>query len=106
MELTATDILELLSIALKLEYDTYVYKIDDRYELEIDLIIPGYGRSPQRVIITNKNESNWDGDYDFNTMMKMLEDELKVLKQKEEKAQKRKELIDSLTPEQRELLGV
>lgn len=106
MELTATDILELLSKALKLEYDTYVYKINDGYELEIDLIIPGYGRSPQRVIITNKNESNWDGDYDFNTMMNVLDEELEKQKQKEEKEQKRKELINSLTPEQRELLGV
>jgi hypothetical protein len=39
-------------------------------------------------------------------MMEILDEKLEEQRQKEIKAQKRKELIESLTPEQRELLGV
>jgi len=38
--------------------------------------------------------------------MTIVDEKLEEQRQKEEKAQKRKELINSLTPEQRELLGV
>jgi uncharacterized protein YqfB (UPF0267 family) len=63
--------------------------------------------SKQTVFINNENESNWEkGDYDFDTMNNILEELVEREKQKEIKAQKRKELIESLTPEQRELLGV
>ena len=105
-KLTATDILEMLSRARKLGYDTYIYPTEKGYEIQIDLSFPGYGKITETISVNIENEDSRDGSYDFNTMMNLLEDELKVLKQKEEKAQKRKELIDSLTPEQRELLGV
>jgi hypothetical protein len=59
------------------------------------------------VFITNEGESSWDkGDHEFHTMNNILDEKLEERKQKEIKAQKRKELIESLTPEQRELLGV
>lgn len=106
-KLTATDILELQYKARRVGYEFFVYKRDEGYELQIDFFLPNYGKTTEIIFITNENESDYNkGSYDFHAMMSMLDEELKVLKQKEEKAQKRKELIDSLTPEQRELLGV
>jgi len=59
------------------------------------------------VFITNEGESTWDkGDYQFHTMNSVLDEKIEEQKRKEIKAQKRKELIESLTPEQRELLGL
>jgi len=61
----------------------------------------------QSVFIDNKGNSTWDcGDYDFGTMDGLLDEMIERGKEKEIKEQKRKELIESLTPEQRELLGV
>jgi len=61
----------------------------------------------QSILISNEGESTWnDGDYEFYTMNRILDEMLELQKQKEIKAQKRKELIETLTPEQRELLGV
>lgn len=61
----------------------------------------------QSTFISNEGESTWDsGDYEFYTMNNTLDEMIEREKQKEIKAQKRKELIESLTPEQRELLGV
>lgn len=101
-KLTATDILELQYKAINLGYDCFVYERDDGYEIEINLF---NGKGPERVFINNENESTWQGDYDYDTMMNVFNQELEKQKQKEEKAKKRKELINSLTPEQRELLG-
>jgi hypothetical protein len=60
------------------------------------------------VFIDNEGESSWNngGDYDFYTMDNILDEMLVKQQEKEIKAQKRKELIETLTPEQRELLGV
>jgi len=61
----------------------------------------------QSVFIDNEGESTWEkGDYEFYTMNNSLDEMIERELQKEIKAQKRKELIESLTPEQRELLGV
>jgi hypothetical protein len=61
----------------------------------------------QSVLIDNEGHSTWnDGDCDFCTMDGILDGMLEKQLQKEIKARKRKELIESLTPEQRELLGV
>ena len=85
-KLTATDILEMLSMAQKLCYDTYIYTTEKGYEIKIDLNFlnfPDYGRTTQIVSVNNENEDSQYGTYDFNTMMGVLEDELKLLKQKE-----------------------
>lgn len=60
------------------------------------------------VFIDNEGRSDWNngGDYDFYTMDRILDEKLEEQKHKEIRVQKRKELIESLTPEQRELLGV
>lgn len=61
----------------------------------------------QSIFVDNEGQSDWNnGDYDFYRMDSILDEKLEGKKQKEIKAQKRKELIESLTPEQRDLLGV
>ena len=63
--------------------------------------------SKQTVFITNEGESTWEkGDYEFDTMNKILDEMLVKQQEKEIKEQKRKELIARLTDEEKELLGV
>jgi hypothetical protein len=73
----------MLSRAQKLCYDTYIYTTEKGYEIKIDLNFPDYGRITEIVSVNDENEDSQYGTYDFNTMMGVLEDELKVLKQKE-----------------------
>jgi hypothetical protein len=62
----------------------------------------------QSIFIDNEGQSDWNsgGDYDFYTMDRILDEMLELQKQKEIKAQKRKELIARLTDEEKDLLGV
>jgi hypothetical protein len=59
------------------------------------------------VFIDNEGNSTWEkGDYHFETMNNILDEKLEEQKQKEIKAQKRKELIARLTDEEKELLNL
>ena len=59
------------------------------------------------VVITQTDKSNWNkGGYHFDTMMDLLDSKLEEEEQKRIKAEKRKELIARLTPEERELLNL
>lgn len=61
----------------------------------------------QSIFIDNEGETFWNNQgHDFYSMDRILDEKLEKQTQKEIKEQKRKELIDSLTPEQKELLGV
>lgn len=110
-KLTATDILELLAKAskLRIQYAVYDHKEKNEYIIlfEVDWYADEHETySCQRVIISKDNQSKWGTCWDFDSFMLQLDEKLKEQEQKKSKAQKRKELIDSLTPEQRELLGV
>ena len=60
-----------------------------------------------KVVITQKDEgSDKKGDLGFYDLLYVLDEQLEKQKKEELKAQKRKELIDRLTPEEKELLGV
>ena len=107
MTIQATELLQLFTKANKLQLSVefredkdgdYVIKIFKLFENQFE---------PYKVIITQKGESDWNkGDYHFDTMMSILDEMLEQQKQKEIKAQKRKELIARLTDEEKELLGV
>lgn len=110
-KLTATDILEMLAKAskLRIRYDVYDYEEKNEYSIrfEVDWYADEHETySYERVIISKDNQSKWSTCWDFDSFMLQLDEKLKEQEQEEYKAQKRKELIDSLTPEQRELLGV
>jgi hypothetical protein len=106
MTIKATELLKLFTKAEKLDLSVvvredkdgdYVIKIAEKWGDDFN----------ENVIITQNGESNWNkGNYSFDTMMDILDEMLEEKLLQEIKARKRKELIESLTPEQRELLGV
>jgi hypothetical protein len=111
--ITATELLEFLCKAQKLSIHVTFRQTDEGYGITLRDDWHDDGKwHPQGVFITNEGESTWDNVingvqfYEFHTMNNILDEKLEERKQKEIKAQKRKELIESLTPEQRELLGV
>ena len=107
--ITTTELLDFLTKAQKVSAcgATFLQNDEGYY---ITLYCDWYGDniySKKSVFIDNKGNSTWEkGDYDFDTMNNVLDDMIEKQKQKEIKEQKRQELINSLTPEQRELLGV
>ena len=107
--ITTTELLEFLCKAQKLSIIDVTYtQTDEGYKITLrDDWHDDANWYNQTVFITNEGESTWEkGDYEFWTMDRILDEKLELQKQKEIKEQKRKELIDSLTPEQKELLGV
>lgn len=106
MTIRVTELLKLLSKAEKLDLSVvvredkdgdYVIKIAEKWGDDFN----------EKVIITQEGESNWNkGNYSFDTMMDILDEMLEEKEQERIKARKRQELIDKLTPEERELLGV
>ena len=107
--ITATELLDFLCKAQKLSIlDVTFSKTDEGYLITLrDDWHDDNSWYNQSVFISNEGESTWDsGDYDFWTMDRILDEKLEEQKQKEMKAQKRKELLARLTDEERELLGV
>jgi hypothetical protein len=107
MTIKATELLKLFSKAKQLDLSVEVYedKADD-YVIRIYEMFRSEGFD-EKVVITQKGESNWNkGCYSFDTMMDILDEKLEEKQQKEIKEQKRQELIARLTDEEKELLGV
>ena len=108
--ITTTELLNFLCKAQQLSACGAVFRQNDEgYKITLYCDWHDDGNNyKQSIFIDNEGESTWNngGDYDFYSMDCILDDMLELQKQKEIKAQKRKELIESLTPEQRELLGV
>ena len=107
--ITTTELLDFLCKTQKLSIlDITFRQTDEGYEITLrDDWHDDSNWYNKTVFITNEGESTWDkGDYEFHTMNNILDEKLEERKQKEIKAQKRKELIESLTPEQRDLLGI
>jgi len=107
MTIKATELLKLFSKAKQLDLSVevcedkdgdYIVRIYEMFRTE---------NFDEKVVITQKGESNWcKGDYHFDTMMDILDEMLEEKRQEEIKAQKRQELIARLTDEEKELLGV
>jgi hypothetical protein len=108
--ITATELLDFLTKAQKVSACGASFRQDDEgYTIVLYCDWHDDGNNyRQTVFINNEGESGWNngGDYEFYTMNNILDEMIEREKQKEIKEQKRKELIESLTPEQRELLGV
>ncbi len=107
MTMKATELLKLFAKADKLQLNVVV-----REDKDGDYVIRIYEMFRQegfdeKVIIDQNGGSSWNkGSYSFDVMMDLLDGMLEEKLLEEIKARKRKELIESLTPEQRELLGV
>jgi hypothetical protein len=106
MTIKATELLKLFSKAEKLDLSVKVREDNDG-DYVIKIAEKWGDDFTSTVIIAQNGLSNWSkGDYNFDAMMDVLDEMLEEKLQKEIKARKRQELIESLTPEQRELLGV
>jgi hypothetical protein len=107
MTIQATELLKLFTKAEKLQLSVAVRENKDGdYVIRIfEMFRPE--NFDEKVIITQEGESNWDkGAYSFDCMMGILDDTLEEKEQEKIKAEKRKELLDKLTDEEKELLGL
>ena len=107
MTIQATELLQLFVKANKLDLTVevnedkdggYVVRIFEMYSpRDFDITI----------VITQTCEKTWNkGEYYFDNAMERLDLKLEEQEQKRIKAEKRKELIARLTPEERELLNL
>jgi hypothetical protein len=107
MTIKTTELLKLLTKAKQLGFSINVHEDKDGdYVIRIfELFSPE--NFDDYLIINQKGESTCDkGAYSFDAMMDVLDGELETKRRDELKAQKRQELIDHLTDEEKELLGV
>ena len=105
--LSATDILELQSKVSKLDGSVVIAKVEEGYYLNVTYYDRKDGTDTVSTFITNDNESdNYRGTYNYETMMNVLDESVKKEEEYQLKEQKRQELLDRLTEEERELLGV
>jgi hypothetical protein len=108
MTIQATEILKLFSSIKKLGADYNITQHESGFLIEIYYCWYDGDYRWTSLFIANDNVSKWTApaEYDFQAMMSTLGGELEKQKQKELKAQKRKELISRLTQEERELLNL
>ena len=107
MTIKATELLKLFSKAKQLDLSVEVCEDKDGdYVIRIyEMFRPE--NFDEKVVITQKGESNWDkGAYSFDAMMDVLDGMLEEKRQEKIKEQKRQELLARLTSEEKELLGV
>jgi hypothetical protein len=107
MTIKATELLKLFSKAKQLDLSVevredkdgdYIVRIFEMFRTE---------NFDEKVVITQKGESDWDkGDYSFDCMMDILDEHLEEKRQEEIKEQKRQELLARLTDFEKDLLGV
>ena len=108
--ITTTELLDFLTKAQQVSACGAVFRqTDEGYKITLyrDWYDDG-NNYKQSIFIDNEGESTWNNgeDYDFYTMNDILDAMLEEQKQKEIKAQKRKELIARLSDEEKDLLGV
>jgi hypothetical protein len=107
MSIKATELLKLFTKANQLDLSVVVREDKDGdYVVRIfEMFRPE--NFDDKVVITQKGESNWDkGAYSFDAMMDVLDEKLEEKEQEKIKEQKRQELIARLTDEEKELLNL
>ena len=107
MTIKVTELLKLFSKATQLDLIVEVCEDKDGdYGIRIyEMFRPE--NFDEKVVITQKGESNWNkSDYCFDAMMDVLDEKLKEKRQEKIKAQKRQELLARLTDEEKELLNL
>lgn len=106
--ITATQILNLLMKAQKLGISTSFIQNNNGYK--VNLYYDWRGNNDyyyKGVFIKNDNTSDYiSSDFQFYEIMDYLDQEIEKQLAREAKAKKRKEFLESLTPEQRELLDM
>lgn len=106
MPITAPQILDLFALAGKLWYDVTVKQDFNDQSEQIGWIIKISGQDgPRSTTLTMDCEESRDSDYYFDVLETLLKDDLIVQEEADKRARAKKELLNSLTKEQRELLG-
>jgi hypothetical protein len=106
MTIKTTELLKLFSKAKQLDLSVEVREDDGDYVVRIYEMFRSENFD-EKVVITQKGESNWNkGCYSFDCMMDVLDEMLEEKRQEEIKEQKRQELIARLTDEEKELLNL
>ena len=106
IKIKTTDLLDLLTYAGELDLSIFAKKDKDgNYVLKFyELYTNNFD---ERIIINKECESNWDNSgCSFDYLMDTFVDMLSNKKEEKLKAQKRQELLNRLTDEEKELLGV
>ena len=97
--ITATELLDFLTKAQRVSGVGATFRqTDEGYKITLYCDWNDDGNNyEQSIFIDKEGESTWDNgeDYDFYTMNDILDEMIELQKQKEIKAQKRKELIDA-----------
>jgi hypothetical protein len=107
MTIKITDLLDLLAYAGELDLSIFVKQDEDG-----DYVVRFYehytNKFAEHTIITKEGENDWCNDGGTCSFEYLMDTFVDMLKQKEEKlkAQKRQELLNKLTDEEKELLGV
>jgi hypothetical protein len=107
MTIQSTELLQLLTTATKLRMSYKVCEDDDG-----DYVISfgeeyTYSYDIAKVIITQSGASTWDkGHWTLESMLIDFDGRLEEQEQERIKKEKRNELIDTFTQEQRDLLGL
>jgi hypothetical protein len=106
MTVSTTDLLELLAYAGQLDLSIFVRQDEDG-----DYIVKFYelytNNFDERIVINKEGRSNRDkSGCSFDYLMDTFVDMLSEKKEKQLKSQKRQELLNKLTDEEKELLGV
>jgi hypothetical protein len=106
MIIKTTDLLDLLAYAGELDLSIFVKQDKDGnyvvkfYELYTN-------NFDERIVINKEGQVEWcSGDNTFDYLMDTFVDMLSEKKEKQLKSQKRQELLNKLTDEEKELLGV
>jgi|LauGreSuBDMM15SN_2_FD.fasta_scaffold632359_1 hypothetical protein len=106
MTLTATDLLELQYKVSKLDGRVVVDKNEEGYYVNVTYYDREYGTDTVSTFVTNENESdNYKGTYNYETMLHVLNESVRKEEEHQLKEQKKQELLDRLTEEERKLLG-
>ena len=107
MSIKTTELLKLFSKAKQLDLSVEVCEDKDGdYVVRIYEMFHPEGFD-ETVFINQQSETNWDKRcYSFDYMMDVLDGLLEEKRQEKIKEQKRRELIDRLSPEERELLNL
>lgn len=106
--ITATQILNLLTKAQKLGIGHSFVQNDNGFKINLYYDWCGDNDYYHQIVFI-KNDNTCDcisGDFQFDEMMDYLDREIEKQLAREAKAKKRKEFLQSLTPEQRELLDM
>ena len=107
MTIQATELLQLFAKANKLDLTVEVYEDKDGdYVVRVFQLFSAQNFD-EYVVITQNNMTDWSkGWQSFDYVLELLDEKLEEQEQKRIKAEKRKELIARLTPEERELLDL